>query len=286
MGRPRPPRLAQTHEPARASDQARLRSRCSPQAAPRGDPSTPIQTTPGSGRGRVPAAEDRTDCRRFPDTAGPDPPQSPRPPASPPDRDRAAPTRPGRRSVCARHRRLPPTATGDRSGPDRRRKHHGRVRRAPEQMADELHRRIVAPLQIIEREQQWPRRRQTLEQLPRRKVSPEPLCRGPEDCARRAHRTECWKHRSQLPELLRGNAVKRACVKRGQVTVKRIDEQPKREVALQLGRPALQHQTTNRLGVARQLRDQRALADTRLATHDHEPRRAGTRLAKQALQYL
>ena len=108
--RPRPPQLAQTHEPARAGDQAQLRWRSSPRAAPLDDPSARVQATSVPGWGRVPAAGDRTDCRRFPDTAGPGPPQSRRPPASLPDRDRAAPTRAGRRSSFARHHRSPQPA--------------------------------------------------------------------------------------------------------------------------------------------------------------------------------
>ena len=144
------------------------------------DPSTPVQTTPGSGSGRVPAAEDRTDCRRSPDTAAPD--RSARHLAHQPRRLIAI-ERPELELLdgppACGIRRLPPTSAGDRSGPDCRGEHHGRVGRAPEQVADELHRRTVAPLKVIEREQQRPRRRQTLEQLPRRKVSPEALRRGP-----------------------------------------------------------------------------------------------------------
>ena len=82
--------------------------------------------------------------------------------------------------AVADHQRVEPFAVDVQTAasPDCRREHHGRVWRASEQVADELHRRIVAPLQIIERDQQWPRRCQALEQLPRGKVSPEALRRG------------------------------------------------------------------------------------------------------------
>jgi hypothetical protein len=167
---------------------------------------------------------------------------------------------------------------------NRRGEHHRRLWRAPEQVADELHRRIVAPLQIIEREQQRPRARQPLKQLSRRKMSAEALRRRAQRGTSHTQRTQRRKNASQLAQLLRSQAVKRACIKRPQVSVKRVHQQPKRKVPLQLRRPPPQHQAPSRSAAARQLAKQGTLADARLAGHDHKPRRPRTRVRQQPRQ--
>ena len=141
------------------------------------------------------------------------------------------------------------------TGAGRDHDHDRGVRRPPHKVAEQLDRRAVAPVHVVEREQQQRLARgQPLDQVARGLVGAEAL-RGRRRRGRlgaqRAHRGE---HRGEVTELVRGEPLHRALVERSQVRVEGVDEQPERVDALELGRAALQHQGRQGRGSPRELR--------------------------------
>ncbi len=69
------------------------------------------------------------------------------------------------------------------------------------------------------------------------------------------------------------------------VGVEGVDDDPERQLLLELGGAALQHQAAPGLGPAHQLAQHVGLADARLAADEHGPGRTGTRLGEEAVEH-
>ena len=164
-------------------------------------------------------------------------------------------------------------------------RHQRRSAEPPEQMGEHFDRRGVGPVDVIEREHQRLPARQPLEYAPDRVVEPVPL--GALPPARAAFRLP-GQRREDLGELPRDVFVKRPehdRLERAEVVVERVDDQAERDVELELGRAALEHQIPTILAAATELREQPRLPDPGL-THDlHAPRLAGSELVKRSFEF-
>ena len=98
---------------------------------------------------------------------------------------------------------------------------------------------------------------------------------------REAQRAQRGEDRRQLVALVGGQALEGVGVERLEVGVEGVDDQAERQLALELGGAALEHEAAARLGASNQLAQQVGLADPRLAAEDDEPRRPRARLVEQ-----
>ena len=213
---------------------------------------------------RARAARGRTGCRRR---GG----RSPRPPAG---RGRRAARAASRLAQLARARAARPPGTASAADEARRGAWPGpeaRARAAPGASAsrrssarEQLDRRVVAPVQVVEHEHERP--------VARRAARAARAPRGARGSARRrplrSRRRRPSQRREDLAELgdeLGVPAVLEVELLRGDVGVERVDPDAERQVALELGRRAGEHEVAALLGAAAQLGEQPRLADARLA---------------------
>ena len=152
----------------------------------------------------------------------------------------------------------------------RQREQHRRRRRAPQQRAEQLERPRVGPVQVVEHQHERLPGRQDHEQVADRLVRAVALVG--ED------RRALWvrTRSSSSPERLQHGGRQPA-----HVLVERVDEDPERQVALELGRAARQHQAAAVVGHRLELGQQPRLADAGLA---HELDRARLAL-ERALEH-
>ncbi len=147
---------------------------------------------------------------------------------------------------------------------EREREQDRGVRPAPQQRAEQLDRRPVAPVQVVEHEHERPVRGEQLEQRADRAVHAVALVG--EAVARRPLRRR--RARQDAAELARQLGAPRrvgAQLLRGDVGVERVDPDAERQVALELGRRAAEHEVPALLGAFAQLAEQARLADPGLA---------------------
>ena len=120
-------------------------------------------------------------------------------------------------------------------------------------------------MHVVEREHHRLALGQPLEQAPHRVVQPVAL--GALTAAGLAP-VLAGQRREDRRELGHQALVQRPQergLQRAQVVVERVDDQPERDVALELGGAALEHQVAPVLALAAKLREQPGFADARLA---------------------
>ncbi len=146
---------------------------------------------------------------------------------------------------------------------DRHREEHGRRRRAAQQGAEQLDRAGVGPVQVVEDQHQRLGRSEQLEQLAHRAVGAVPLVlqRRPAAVVERA---EARKDVRELRASLAVQTLEPPRVEPFGVLVERVDEDPERQIALELRRGAGEHQVAAPVGARGELGEQARLADARL----------------------
>ncbi len=152
----------------------------------------------------------------------------------------------------------------------------------PEQMREHLHRRRVGPMEVVEREHQRLAPGQPLEHAPDRIV--EPVALGALAPARVAVGL-ARQRREDRSELARDVVVERAQdrrLERTEVVVERVDDQAERNVALELGRTAVENEIATLFATAAELREQPRFPDPRLADDLQAPRHAVSELIERS----
>jgi hypothetical protein len=147
-----------------------------------------------------------------------------------------------------------------------------RVGAAAHERRDELDRRAVAPMQVVEDEHERLRVREQGQQRLDRVVGAIALVGD-----RRGARARATHRREDRAELARQRVVPAAEgveVLRGEVRVEGIDPHAERHVALELGRRAAEHEMAALVGPRAQLVEQAGLADARLPLDREVARRA------------
>ena len=162
-------------------------------------------------------------------------------------------------------------ALGELSRPAGHHEQDGRVGRAAQQRREQVDRRGIGPVHVVERQHERPAHREPLEQLAHRPVRAvalvlehRPAVRGVIGQRREHLRQLDPDVLAQRPDELR--------IQAGDVLVQRIDEHPERQVALELGRAAGEHGAPTGIRPRRQLGQQARLADPRLALDDQAAR--------------
>jgi hypothetical protein len=149
-------------------------------------------------------------------------------------------------------------------------------------MQDQLERRVVGPVDVVEHQDERPLAREQLEQGSQRAVVAEALGR-----TRDGRGLDMLGDRRQDGRELRlalgSERLEPARVKCRDVVVEGVGGQAERQVALVLRGAPLQHQQPRRLRTLAQLRQQGALSDAGLAEHPEQPLVAGRDLLQGAL---
>jgi hypothetical protein len=143
-----------------------------------------------------------------------------------------------------------------------RREHHQHTggRRAAQQRAHQLRRRVVSPMEVIEDEHQRLGRREPLKQLAHRPVDPIPLdlkCRATTN----DKRGQGGKDLAELGAHVVVETMQPARLKASDVVVERVHEHPERQVALLLRPASSEHQHPVSLDAIPELRQQPGLPD-------------------------
>ena len=175
-------------------------------------------------------------------------------------------------------RRCPAGAESDRE-------QHRSLGCALQQPGEQLDRRLVAPVEIVQHDHERPLVCEELEQPAHRAVGSVALvgnrCRGAV-----AARSDGRDHAGELLHELRAPAIAEVELLRGDVGVERVDPDAERQVALELRRRAGEHQAPRLLGVATKHGEQMRLADARLALHRDAGGRAGGQAVERRAQLL
>ena len=167
------------------------------------------------------------------------------------------------RPIAGHHAR----AMGDRN-------QHRAERGAPHQVAQQLQRRLIAPVCIVEHQHQGIRRPKEAQQRTHRPMNPitllarQPRRRQPPDPGQRR------KRRRELPDAPVPERPPAPRVHRRQVIVERVDEDMERDILLELRRAATKNKTAGGLRALRQRFQQPRLADPRLPDELGETRLA------------
>jgi hypothetical protein len=147
------------------------------------------------------------------------------------------------------------------AGAERHGQQHGRGGRPAKQRPEQLGRRRIGPVHVVEQKHERLGRRELLEEQPHPAVhavalvAPRPL---------RSVR-ERGEHRRYVGEQVVVQRAPAPWLQGFEVLVERIDEDPERQLALQLGRASGQHQTPLGVRTRGQLAQQPRLADARLS---------------------
>ena len=155
------------------------------------------------------------------------------------------------------------------------REQHRRRGRAAEQRADQLDRRRVGPVDVVEDQHQRLRRREPLEQLPDRAVGAVALVLE-RDLARLGVLGERWQDARQLRPHVVLDRLEAARLEGADVLVERVHEDPEREVDLELRGTPGEDDLAGVVGERGELGDQPRLADSRLS-EDRQRRRSRVR---------
>jgi hypothetical protein len=141
---------------------------------------------------------------------------------------------------------------------------------------DELDRRVVGPVQVVEQQRDRALAAQQLEQRAHRAVVAEALGRAGRGCGGRLG-VRGRGGRQDRGEI-RPDRLHAPRVQRRDVVVERVDREAERHRPLVLGGPSLQHEHPGGLRALAHDRQQRALADARLAEYADRAPRPGGRL--------
>jgi hypothetical protein len=148
---------------------------------------------------------------------------------------------------------------------------HGRGRRAPQQVLDQLDRGVVRPMHVVQHQQQaGARARQPLQQRPNRAVRPVAL--GLQAAGLGRALGGCGEHPAELDQLAAREPLQPVTAETCGEVVQRVDPDAERELALELHAAAGEHQVPARLGLLDERGEQPRLADPGLAC-DREPTR-------------
>ena len=133
-----------------------------------------------------------------------------------------------------------------------------------EERAEELDRGRIRPVDVVEDEHHWLGLRKRLEQNTDGAVAAVPLVldRRPSSGCEASQR---WEDGRELRPYVVFERVEAARVEAVDVLVERVDEDPEREVELELRRPARQDEVPALVCTGSQLREQARLPDSRLA---------------------
>jgi hypothetical protein len=103
-------------------------------------------------------------------------------------------------------------------------------------------------MDVVELQHQRLPRRQPLDELAHRVMRTEALDRRARCIGARPQRAQRGEHRCQLAQAVGREALVRARVERFEIGVEGVDHEPEGELALELARPAPQHQAAAPLG--------------------------------------
>ena len=148
------------------------------------------------------------------------------------------------------------------------------ARRAAQQVGDELQRRVVGPVQVVEREHDAGVGAQRLQQRADRAVGLEALVLEAAGGGARQP-VEPGHDRRQLGRLGADEAREAVGAQRRGVVAERVDGDPERQVLLQLGGAAAEHEVAARVGTRAELVDEPRLADPGLPADRQDRRAAG-----------
>ena len=146
----------------------------------------------------------------------------------------------------------------------RHRDQHWRRRQAAQERAEQLDRPGVRPVQVVQDQHKRLARGKRLQQVTHRSVRAVALVLDG-DAATRAEPRKRWEHVRELGARRLVELIQPSWVEPLGVLVERIDEDPERQVALELGRGAGEHELAARFGAIGELGQQPGLADAGLA---------------------
>ena len=139
-------------------------------------------------------------------------------------------------------------------------------------------------MQVVEEQDERLALRQRLQQAPHSAMGAVALDLEP--TARRPSRRQRGQHERELRPHVLVHAVQAARLEAAHVLVERIDEHAERQVALELGCAAREHEPAARVGSGAQLLEQRRLPDPRLADDFEHGRSVPRELGQHRLQRL
>ena len=146
-----------------------------------------------------------------------------------------------------------------------------RARRAPQQVGDELERRVVGPLEVVEQDHHGRRGGELLEQRADGAVRAVALVlqrrRG-----RRVARADRRQHAGELGDAVAEHPLEPVLAEPGGVVVERVDPDAERQVLLELGAAAGQDDAAALGAAVGELLEHPRLADARLAADGDEAR--------------
>ena len=161
----------------------------------------------------------------------------------------------------------------DRRGPERQREPHPPTRRAPQQVREQLQRRVVGPVQVVEDDDHRSHLRQRLQQRAHRPVRAIALV-----LQAGRHAPDRRQHRRQLGQLVADEPLEPVHAEEFRVLGERVLPDAERQLALELGRAAGQHQRTGGAGPRLELAEQPRLADPAFAAEGQQGAAAGRQL--------
>jgi hypothetical protein len=151
----------------------------------------------------------------------------------------------------------------------RQREQDRRRRRAAQQRAEQLDRRRVGPVEIVENEDERPEPGEVLEQGAHRPVAAVALVLDRDVVAAR-EREERGEDVRELRAHVLVETLERGRVEPADVLVERVDEDGERQVTLELRRGAGEDEAPSRVSPTGELHEQASLADPGLADElDH-----------------
>ena len=156
-------------------------------------------------------------------------------------------------------------ALGRRARPQAERHEQGVGRRAAHEMLEQLARRGVGPVDVVDEQQERPAAGDQRQQLAERSMQAPALG---DRVARRHGHTQSREDLGEEVDAVRSEPLQRTDVREG--SVERVDHRHQRDVVLELGRAALEHDEALRRGALAQLGQQPRLADARLATGEEQ----------------
>jgi hypothetical protein len=147
-------------------------------------------------------------------------------------------------------------------------------------VGDELQRGIVGPVQVVEREHHASARAQGLQQRADRAVGLEALVLQAAGGGT-GEAVQPRDDRRELGGLVANQALEAIGAQRRGVIAERVDRHRERQILLQLGGTAREHEMAERIGPRAELADQARLADAGLAADRQDRRAAGLELRER-----
>ena len=158
----------------------------------------------------------------------------------------------------------------------------GSVGRAPEEGAEELDRRSVGPVEVIDEEHERRHGREPLQQIAHRGVHAVAVVvdRGGTASRRRVQRRQDLRERVECPVV---ECIEAVWLEPPDVFVERVDEDPEGEIALELGCRPAEDEVAMRIGPSGGLGEQAGLPDPRFADQCEHGRRRSVSQAEERL---